>query len=192
MLGDDFQSPGLQDVVYDPKDPTTPIARIMLEEREALIQAASRKKYPTPQPCFTNFDPHKQLDPQNTITIGLKITDDGAAGIDVDLGFLTFGASTEAKASGGNTIAVTFRQRDLTGKTVIVPCTKNKNRACTSEPGDDPKDQGGVLIPSGYMLVKQPTPAPNMDPSAKKSARCRNRPQRQKGVLDKCIDLIIN
>lgn len=149
MLPDEFQPDELNTI---PTDTKAPIADIMMAEREALIKAAQRTNSNTsPQPCLTNFDKDKTDAATSTITIGLKLTDEGSAGVDVDLGIVSFGATTDTKSSSGNTIAVTFRQAGLPKTVAFKPCSKEHPKwACPNPADPDPK---GQATPAGMKTV---------------------------------------
>ena len=109
------------DAVTDIELQSAPIARVLLAVRTALILSATKKDYSfdppkdrKPQPCFADFNPDKPAsDAGNTYKIGLSINSDSTNGVSIDAGIITVGATGETKSTTGNSLTVSFIQRDL-------------------------------------------------------------------------------
>lgn len=89
-----------------------PIAKVLLSLRNALIDSA-RKTAPGPQACFTDYDPQKPAaDPGDSFKLGLSFVNDVTGGFDITVWVLDLNATTETKGTTGNTLTVTFGQRN--------------------------------------------------------------------------------
>jgi hypothetical protein len=108
------QSPELlQQAVTADELKGAPIAQILLALRHALVVSAQRSS-PGPQPCFTDYSPDKPgADPGNTFKIGLIMVTDATGGLEVKVGIIDFSAAQEAKGTSGNTLTISFVQRNV-------------------------------------------------------------------------------
>lgn len=133
-----------------------PIARALLELRDALILSATTNDYSTNpvkmravQPCFTDYNPATpRSDAGNLFKIALTITNDTKGSIAIGVAPLTFTPSGENKSSTGNTLSVSFVQRDLT-------CIQTLRDEVTSE-CKFPKDDS-TLCAVATKAIKLPT-----------------------------------
>jgi hypothetical protein len=100
---------------------SAPIARALLDLRNALILSATKLDYSTnppkpraPQPCFTDYDPaNPSKDAGNLFKIAITTTLDSTGGLSVSVAPLTFTPSGEGKSITGNTLSVAFVQQGL-------------------------------------------------------------------------------
>ncbi len=125
--------------VASPDAAPAPIADALFGLREALIKGATLQSV-----CFWDYNfKAPSTDKGGTYKLGLTITDDGKGGIDIKLAIVDFGANFEHKSATGNTITVSFQQRDIPKKA----------------PSIDPKT-GGPSLASGGGLGEGAPPAP--------------------------------
>jgi hypothetical protein len=93
---------------------SAPIAQVLLSLREALINSAKRTDPNKPQPCFTDYNPDKPAaDAGNTFKLGLSFVNDVTKKFEISVWVLDLTAGTETKGTTGNTLTVSFVQRDL-------------------------------------------------------------------------------
>ena len=134
MLDDRYQPAELRMSGGRAEDRPAPVADVIMAQREALRNVTLKSRHADPQPCFSNFDPDAPRDPQSTLVIGITFSREGANGIKLDLGVVSLDAGTERKASFGNTVTVTFRQRGLTKASRIGPCPDDATKPCVYDP----------------------------------------------------------
>jgi hypothetical protein len=84
----------------------SPISDALLNLRRSLILGATK-----PGVCFYTYDYRDpKSDEGGTYKLGLTVTDDAKAGIEVELGPVAAGGGGEVKSATGNTLTVSFRQ----------------------------------------------------------------------------------
>jgi hypothetical protein len=106
---------------------SAPIARALLDLRNALILSATKMDFSTsspkpraPLPCFTDYDPaNPTKDAGNLFKIALTTTVDSTGGLSIGIAPLTFTGSGESKSITGNTLTVAFVQQGLQGVQVL-------------------------------------------------------------------------
>ncbi|HVI04884.1 MAG TPA: hypothetical protein VM711_02165 [Sphingomicrobium sp.] len=92
-----------------------PIAYTLWQLRKALIESA-KKTAAGPQACFTDYNPANPAgDAGNTARLGLSFVSDQSAGLEFSVSVLDITDSIESKGTTGNTLTVSFVQRDLAG-----------------------------------------------------------------------------
>lgn len=115
LQNDDFKTL----TAAEPQVQGAPIAAVLLNLRKALVASNTRIDYMTgqvrdPQPCFTDFDPSKPLgDAGHSYKIGLTITTDAKGSVGVTVGAVGPTIGAEEKRSTGQTLTVTFVQRNV-------------------------------------------------------------------------------
>jgi hypothetical protein len=95
-----------------------PIASILLDLKNSLIASGMKVDPYThlprdPMPCHWNWniDPKKPGgDPGDTVKMGVTVTRDAKAGLDLKVSVVDIGLSSEWKSTTGNTITVSFYQ----------------------------------------------------------------------------------
>ncbi len=169
MLADRYQPAELRGLGSRAEDRPAPVADVIMAQRDALRNVTLKSRYADPQPCFSNFDPDAPRDPQSTLVIGITFSHEGVNGVKLDLGVVSLDASTERKASFGNTITVTFRQRDLTKASKIGPCSNDGTKPCVYDPIEGPAaGQAGVGViddrEGGARMPPHPGRSPDRQP----------------------------
>lgn len=156
MLDDRYQPPELTAPSPVPDQRDAPLADMIMAQREALLNTTLRSIHADPQPCFTNFDPDSPRDPKTTLVIGVTFSKAAGGGIKVDLGLVSFGFAQERKANFGNTVTVTFRQRNLTKDSRIGPCPKDASKPCVYDPIETiDGSQDGIGLDGGTPPVRE-------------------------------------
>jgi len=118
-----------------PDGKPAPIAEALRDLRTALIKGATSEGA-----CMYDYnhaDP--KSDKGHSYTLGLTVTDDTKGGIDVKLAIVSFSLNGETKSVTGNTLTVTFRQRD------ILPGASDSGKVA---PTQRRNDATGVVAPT--------------------------------------------
>jgi hypothetical protein len=100
---------------------SAPIARVLLDLRNALILSSAMYDYSTdpptpksPQACFVDYNPDKpSADPGDLFKIALTITGDRTVGVSINVAPLTLTPTGESKSTTGNTLFISFVQRGV-------------------------------------------------------------------------------
>lgn len=93
-----------------------PIAYTLWQLRTALIESDKKTMAGGPQACLTDYNPASPAgDAGNTVKLGLSFVSDKSGGLELTVSVLDITDSFESKGTTGNTLTVSFVQRDLAG-----------------------------------------------------------------------------